>query len=467
MKPLVTIVGRTNVGKSTLFNRLVGRRVAIIEDRPGVTRDRLCVDIACEDRLITLVDTGGLVDMPEVAYSGAVEEQTLRAVEASDAVLFMVDGRAGLVAGDREIAEKLRRSDRPVVLVVNKVESPRQDLWEFAELGIEPMLAISALNNQGIDELLQNLASLLPAEEPEEVVAHDFAVAIVGRPNVGKSMLLNALLQEERSIVSEHPGTTRDAVDTLWERNGHRILLTDTAGLRKKGRIHEDVEYYGVVRALRAIDRSDLVLLVLDATQGVGQQDQRIAGYAHEKGKLIILVVNKWDLMGHWSEEGFTLPYPTPTAGRHADSGRAGKLLRADFGRELRQQLRFLSYAQVLFVSALTGQGLQDLFSQMLSSMEDYTRRVPTGPLNRMVLDAAIGHPPPMRRGRRLKIFYATQADVKPPTIVLFVNDPELMHFSYERYLVNSLRNTFSMKGTPVRVVLRKRQRRGALPNRG
>jgi GTPase len=460
VKPVVAIVGRTNVGKSTLFNRFCKRRYAIMDGEAGCTRDRLYADIDLDGRLVTLVDTGGLVDAPAEWLRESVADQAVQAMLEADLILFLVDGRAGMLPTDREVAELVRRADKPTILLVNKVESPKSDPYEFSELGFERMIAISAIQGNQIADLLDAIEEMLPPpqEEEEERIAYDFSVAIVGRPNVGKSSLLNALVGDERSMVSDVPGTTRDAIDSLVELPDCRMLLTDTAGMRKKSKVEGDVEYYSVVRALRAIDRSDMALLVLDAREGVAEQDERIAGYAHEAGKLVIIVANKWDLM--------TDPPPLPDVPYHledaltpAEERRRGKLLQKDFEKEVQRHLPFIAYSPILYTSALKGRGLDAIYPQLRASYSQYTVRVPTPRLNRVILDAAIEHAPPSRRGRRMKVYYATQAETSPPTIVLFVNDPELMHFGYERYLRNRVREAFGLTGTPIRFVVRPRSR--------
>jgi GTPase len=463
VKPVVAIVGRTNVGKSTLFNRFARRRYAIMDDEAGCTRDRLYADVDFDGRLVTFVDTGGLVDAPAEWLRESVAGQALTAMQEADLILFLVDGRAGLLPTDREVAELVRRSDKPTVLVINKMESPKSDPYEFTELGFERAIPVSAREGNQMADLLEAIEELLPAPEedaPEEPLPYDFSVAIVGRPNVGKSSLLNALSGDERSMVSDVPGTTRDAIDTLVEMPEYRVLLTDTAGMRRKSKVEGDVEYYSVVRALRAVDRSDMVLLVLDAREGVAEQDERIAGYAHEAGKLVILVANKWDLM--------TDPAPLPDVPYHledaltpAEKRRREKLLRNDFRREVERHLPFIAYSPILYTSALHNRGLDEIFPQLKASYEQYTTRVSTSKLNRVILDAAIEHAPPNKRGRRMKVYYATQAESCPPTIVLFVNDPDLMHFGYERYLRNRVREAFGLTGTPIRFVVRPRSRDG------
>jgi len=463
MKPIVAIVGRTNVGKSTLFNHLVGRLMAIIEPEPGVTRDRLYCDVEHAGRVFTIIDTGGLVDAPREDLQPVVTAQTKLAIEEADVVLMLVDAIDGLVPADWEVTELVRNSGKPAVLAINKMESPKRDEYEFAALGFDHSVAISATGRLAIAYLLDTLVGLMPAEEevPAPEIAYDFAATIVGRPNVGKSSLLNRLLGEDRSIVSDVPGTTRDAVDSLLEYGEHRILLTDTAGLRKKAKINEDVEYYSVVRALRAIDRSDLTLLLIDASEGITEQDQRIAGYAHEKGKLVMLLANKWDLLTDPIE--LNLPYELDDPLTPAQAAKHDKRLRKDWQRSVQDRMVFVGYAPLLFLSALKNRGIDAILPAMVESIHQYRMRVPTAKLNRLMLDAATDHPPPMRRGRRLRVYYATQADTAPPTMVLFVNEPDLVHFSYERYLRNRIREAFGLTGTPIRILLRRRKR-GAHP---
>ncbi len=469
MKPIVALVGRTNVGKSTLFNRMCRRRYAIMDDEPGVTRDRLYADVEIDDRVVTLIDTGGLADAPAEWLAEDVAGQAIQAMSEADVILFLVDGREGLLPTDREVARLVRRAGKPTIVVVNKVESNKPDPYEFLEFGFDEVVSISAREHLNLPHLYEAITDLLPepdeaqaeADEEGEATEHDVSVAIVGRPNVGKSSLLNALCGAERSLVSDVPGTTRDALDTLVELPEGRILLTDTAGMRKKGNVTGDVEYYSVVRALRAVDRSDLVLLVLDAGEGLGEQDQRIAGYAHEQGKLVLVVVNKWDVIVD-PPPMLDLPYVLEDPLTPAQRRRQERLFEKDFERQVRDRLAFVSYSPVLFVSALTGRGLPTVFPQVLESYRQYSARIPTAKLNRLILDASIEHPPPMRRGRRMKVYYATQAESCPPTIVLFVNDPQLMHFGYERYLRNQIREAFGLDGTPIRFVVRERTREQA-----
>jgi len=459
---VVAIVGRTNVGKSTLFNRFCRRRYAIMDDEPGVTRDRLYADVAIGDRVVTVVDTGGLGDAPDEWLADGVADQVVLAMNEADIILFMVDGRTGVMPVDREVAARVRRAAKPTILVVNKVESPKHDPYEFAQFGFEEVIPISAKENVNIPLVTEALLEMLPlvedAEAEADATSHDYAAAIIGRPNVGKSSLLNALIGDERALVSEVPGTTRDALDTLVGVGGRRIRLTDTAGMRKKGHVKEDVEYYSVVRALRAVDRSDIALLVIDGSVGVTEQDQKIAGYAHEAGKLVIVVANKWDLVIE-PPPMRELPYKLEDPLTPAQRRRHEAILEKDLQRQVRDRLAYIAYAPILCVSALTGRGIDRVFPQLGESYGQYSARMPTSQLNRLVLDAAIEHPAPSKRGKHLRVYYATQAETCPPTVVLFVNDPELMHFGYERYLRNRMRQAFGLDGTPIRFLVRERAR--------
>ncbi|WP_027356827.1 ribosome biogenesis GTPase Der [Desulfofundulus thermocisternus] len=434
-KPVVAIVGRPNVGKSTLFNRLVGNRVAIVEDEPGITRDRLYRDAEWAGRVFTLVDTGGL----DFAGSGDIPRQVRRqvelAIEEADVILFLVDARAGLTSTDEDTAALLRRTRKPVLLVANKVEDFQRpgQLAEFYRLGLGEPIPVSAAQGMNTGDLLDRLVSVLPPETGEEEEADTIRIAVIGRPNVGKSSLVNAILGEERVIVSEIPGTTRDAIDTWFEREGQRYILVDTAGIRRKSRIEEAVEKYSVIRSFKAVDRCEVALVVLDALEGVTDQDKRIAGYAHEQGKASVLVVNKWDLV-------------------NKDSHTYQR-----FTELIRRELAFMTYAPVVFVSALTRKRISRLLEMVNLVAQQQCLRIGTSDLNRLIRDAVLRNPPPAAKNKRLKIFYATQSGVKPPTFILFVNDPELMHFSYLRYLENQLRAAFGFEGTPIRFILRQR----------
>jgi len=432
-KPIVAIVGRPNVGKSTLFNRLVGRRLAIIEDEPGTTRDRLYADIAWQESALTLVDTGGLLLAPDSDIGQRVKEQVEVAIEEADAIIFLVDVVDGVTHMDRDIAEMLRRCDKPVMLAANKADNERrtQDAAEFYRLALGDPLPVSAYHDIGVDELLDRVVERLPYIPLEEELEM-MKVAIVGRPNVGKSTLLNAILHQERAIVAETPGTTRDAIDTVFEYDGERMLLIDTAGIRRRGRIEVGIERYGAARALRAIARADVALLLTEAAEPVTAQDAHIAGYIQQAFKGMVLVVNKWDMVEEMADRG-------------------------QYTREIRRRLRFMPYVPILYVSAILGKGIEDVLKASREIYEGRKQRVPTAQLNSMVHDAVAAHAPPSAAGRKLKILYTTQAEISPPTFVFFVNDPTLMHFSYRRYLENRLRRSFGFSGTPLRLIFKRR----------
>lgn len=436
-KPVVAIVGRPNVGKSALFNRITGRRIAIVEGEPGVTRDRIHADASWIGRSFTLVDTGGL-DFGKDAetFVQLARAQASVAVDEADVLLFVVDARSGLVPADRDVADVLRRSRKPVVLAVNKVDHPsvEEGLGEFYALGLGEPIAVSAEHGRAVGDLLDAVVGHFPEAESVDDDSDEIRMAIVGRPNVGKSSLVNFLLGEERSIVSDVPGTTRDAIDTQLERDGERFTLIDTAGIRRKSRIDEAVEHYSVLRALRAVDRSDVCVLMLNGTELATDQDKRIGGYAHEAGKAIILVVNKWDLVD-----------------------KDEKTMNA-FEETIRREMGFLQYAPILFVSAKTGQRVHRLLELAVFVANQHALRIPTGRFNEVIHDALIRRPPPSDKGVRLKVLYGTQTGVKPPTFVLFVNDPKLMHYSYHRYLENQLREHFGFIGTPIVMRLRRRK---------
>lgn len=436
MKPLVAIVGRPNVGKSTLFNRLVEEPRAIVEDLPGTTRDRLYADAVWGGMAFTLIDTGGLVLWSEDELTMQVRRQVELAMAEAEAILFMVDVTEGLTAGDEEIAGLLRVSQKPLFLVVNKADNEARRLaaTEFYSLGLGEPYPISALHGTGTGDLLDGLvASFPPREEVEE--AEGVRVAIVGRPNVGKSSLLNALLGWERAIVNERPGTTRDVIDTQMNWDSQLVTLLDTAGIRRRGRVQRGVEHYSVLRALRAIQRAHVVVLLLDAPEGVTDQDTHIAGYTVEEARGIVLVVNKWDLM------------------KEADI--------SQYAKGVRQAFRFIPYAPLLFVSALMGQGVDMVLETALRVYQERLRRVSTSGLNKLLREVVASHSPPSKGGKRLRFYYATQAEVDPPTFVFFVNDPQLVHFSYRRYLENRLREAFGFEGTPLRLYFRRRSEAG------
>ena len=435
-KPIVAIVGRPNVGKSTLFNQIGKKRVSIVEDFPGVTRDRIYLDAEWLNREFTMIDTGGIETDTEDKILTAIRHQAKLAMEEADAILFLVDGRAGVTNADEEVATMLRRTKKPVILGVNKIDNINNHelIYEFYNLGLGEPIPISAVNSMNLGDLLDKIIEVLPEESHVNDEKDEIRVALIGRPNVGKSSLVNAMLGEDRVIVSDIPGTTRDAIDTHFIKDGITFSLIDTAGMRRKGKIDLPVERYSVMRSLRAVDRSDVVLMVIDATSGVTEQDKKIAGYAHEAGKAVVIVVNKWDLIE--KDDKTTLR----------------------FTEDIRKELIFMQYAPVVFTSALTKQRVHRLTDLIQYVAEQHTKRVQTSVLNEVITDAVDINPPPSVKGRRLKIFFATQPDVKPPTFILFVNDPEIMHFSYLRFLENRLRESFGFEGTPLKLIVRGRK---------
>jgi GTPase len=439
-KPIVAIVGRPNVGKSTLFNRLVGERRAIVEDIPGTTRDRVYGTTDWGGVEFTVVDTGGLLDDSELSADALgqiahhTREQAHTAIDEADVIVFLVDSDAGITAGDHEVAELLRRAHKPTILAANKAESSkrRESVYEFYELGLGDPIAVSAYHGTGTGDLLDKIVEALPEAEEEEEPEGP-AIAIVGRPNVGKSRLLNALLGQERSIVSEVPGTTRDSLDTTMAWAGQPITLIDTAGIRRRGRVDRGIEQYSVLRSMRAIDRADVVLLVIDATEGFTAQDLHIAGYIADQKKGVVVVVNKWDLI---EKDSSTMD---------------------EYRKKAREALDFLPYAPLVFVSAKFGQRVQQVLDTALAVVSERKRRIPTAALNKMLKDAVAAHPPPSKPGKWLKFYYVTQADVSPPTFIFFTNDPAQIHFSYRRYLENTLREAFGFTGTAIRMSFRGR----------
>jgi GTP-binding protein len=432
-KPIVAIIGRQNVGKSTLLNRLVGKRLAIVADVPGTTRDRIFADISWQGVQFTLVDTGGLELSPRSKLGRGVKAQVGAALAEADLIIFLVDAEDGVVAADLEIAQTLRSSNKPLILVANKADNPRleAEAVEFYQLGLGEPLIISAYHGRHTAELLDRIISLLPTPEAVEVRAEVMKLAIVGRPNVGKSTLLNAIIGEERAIVDETPGTTHDVLNTALDFGGQNVILIDTAGIRRRGRWGVGVERYSVLRALRAIGEADIALLVLDATEPVTAQDKHIAGYIQEAAKGVVLIVNKWDLA-------------------HSQS-------MAEYERHIRHELRFLSYAPVLYISAKFGQGVDRVMPQAFEVYQERLKRPATNQINDVVGQAVASHPLPRKGTRQLKVFYATQTGVSPPTLVFFVNDAKLVHFSYRRYLENKLRQVFGFAGTPLRLVFKTR----------
>ncbi len=436
-KPIVAIVGRPNVGKSTLFNALAGRQISIVQDTPGVTRDRIYADVSWLNHAFTLIDTGGIEPDSKDVILSQMRTQAEIAIDVADVILFMVDVRQGLTDTDQRVCEMLRKAAKPVVLVVNKVENYNAqlaDVYEFYNLGIGEPFAVSSSQKQGLGDLLDQVVSLFPEAAAEETEDELTKIAVIGKPNVGKSSLINRIAGETRVIVSDIAGTTRDAVDTVIHYQDKDYVLIDTAGLRKKSKIREDIERYSMIRAVSAVERSDVVLLMIDAAEGVSEQDAKIARIAHEAGKGIIIVVNKWDAV----EKDDKTIYK--------------------YENEVRGTLSFLSYAQMIFISAKTGQRIPRLFAMIDSVVENHALRIATGVLNEIITEATAMHQPPSDKGKRLKIFYTTQVAVKPPTFVIFVNDKELMHFSYLRYLENRIRETFGFTGTPLKFFIRERK---------
>jgi len=435
-KPIVAIVGRPNVGKSTLFNVLAGDNISIVKDTPGVTRDRIYAEVSWLDYNFTLIDTGGIEpDSGDIILS-QMREQAQIAIDTADVIVFITDVQQGLVDSDAKVADMLRRSQKPVVLVVNKVDSVQKymmDVYEFYNLGIGEPVAISAANRTGIgdmlDEIIREFPENLDAEEDDDIPK----VAVVGKPNVGKSSLINKLLGEDRVIVSDIAGTTRDAVDAKVKWKDREYIFIDTAGLRRKGKIKEEIERYSVIRTVTAVERADVVVVVIDATEGVTEQDAKIAGIAHERGKGVIIAVNKWD----------AVEKDDKTIYKHTN--------------RIREVLAYMPYAELVFISAKSGQRLPKLFETIDAVIENQTLRIQTGVLNEILSEAVAMQQPPSDRGKRLKIFYMTQVGVKPPTFVIFVNDKELMHFSYTRYIENKVRDAFGFRGTSLKFIIRER----------
>lgn len=439
-RPVIALVGRPNVGKSALFNRLVGRRVAIVQDEPGVTRDRIHGECEWRGRTATVIDTGGIDMRQEDGIPAQSRHQAAIAMAAADVIVLVVDGREGLTALDEDVAEMLRRQAKPVFIAVNKVDNPaltgQQEIYEFYQLGLGEPIGVSAEHGRNVGELLDKVYEALPESSGQEVGDEPIRVALIGRPNVGKSSLVNALVGEERSIVSDTPGTTRDVIDIRIEREGTSFVLLDTAGMRRRSRVDSSVEHYSVVRAVQAIERCDVAVVVLDGTEPLAEQDKRVIGLAHEAGKAIVIVVNKWDLVDKTAK----------TMG--------------EYERRFRQELHFVHYAPFLFISALTGQRVERVLSMAERVVDNAALRVSTGAFNDVLRDAVSFRPPPSDKGVQPKIFYGFQAGVKPPTFVLFCSYPDRLHFSYVRYLENRVRERFSFHGTPIRFHLRDRRKK-------
>lgn len=436
-KPIVAVVGRPNVGKSTLFNALAGAKISIVKDTPGITRDRIYADVTWLQKSFTLIDTGGIEPDSKDIILSQMREQAQIAIDTADVILFMVDVRQGLVDADSKVADMLRRAHKPVVLVVNKVDNYEKymaDVYEFYNLGIGEPYAISAANQMGIGDMLDVVTGYFKERDEEEEEDTRTRVAIVGKPNVGKSSLINKLIGENRLIVSDIAGTTRDAVDTPVKHNGKEYIFIDTAGLRRKNKIKEELERYMIVRTVGAVERADVVVLVIDAVEGVTEQDAKIAGIAHERGKAMIIAVNKWDAVEKNNK----------TVNEYTD--------------KVRNILSFMPYAEITFISAQTGQRLPKLYDLIDMVNEYHAMRISTGVLNEIMSEAVAMQQPPSDKGKRLRLYYITQVGVKPPTFVIFVNDKELMHFSYTRYIENKIREAFGFKGTPLKFIIRERK---------
>lgn len=436
-KPIVAIVGRPNVGKSTLFNALAGEEISIVKDTPGVTRDRIYADVTWLDHAFTLIDTGGIEPDSSDVILSQMREQAQIAIDTADVILFLTDVRQGLVDADSKVADMLRRSMKPVVLVVNKVDSFQKlmpDVYEFYNLGLGDPVAISSASRLGLGDMLDEVIGHFPKGLEEDEVDERPKIAIVGKPNVGKSSIINKLTGENRVIVSDIAGTTRDAIDTNVVRGDQEYVFIDTAGLRRKSKVKEELERYSIIRTVTAVERADVVVLVIDAVEGVTEQDAKIAGIAHERGKGVIIAVNKWDAI----EKNDKTIY--------------------EYTKRIRTTLSYMPYAEILFLSALTGQRLPKLFDMIDMVIQNQNLRIATGVLNEIVTEAVALQQPPSDKGKRLKIFYVTQVAVKPPTFVIFVNDKELMHFSYTRYLENKIREAFGFKGTALKFFIRERK---------
>ncbi len=438
-KPIVAIVGRPNVGKSTLFNKITGSRIAIVDDMPGVTRDRLYADAEWLNRAFTLIDTGGLDPDSDDTITRDMMRQAQTAIETADVIIFLTDIKSGLMEADRDVADLLRKAKKPVVLAVNKVDTPSRisdDIYEFYELGLGEPVAVSAGQALMLGDLLDVVTGYFPKNSPKADEEDErIKVAIVGKPNVGKSSLINKMLGEERLIVSDIPGTTRDAVDTYITRDGHEYVFIDTAGLRRKSKIKENIERYSIVRTVAAVERCDVCVLLIDAEEGVTDQDTKIAGIAHERGKAAVIAVNKWDLIEKTDK----------TMNEHI--------------KQIDTELAYMPYAPKLFISAMTGQRVGKLYELIFAAYQNNAMRVSTGVLNEVITEAVAMHQPPTDKGKMLRIYYTTQVSVKPPTFVFFVNSSKLMHYSYKRYLENKIRAAFGFDGTPVHFIVRNREK--------
>lgn len=433
-KPTVAIVGRPNVGKSTIFNRIVGERISIVEDIPGVTRDRIYSSGEWLNQEFSLIDTGG-IDIGDEPFLEQIRQQAEIAIDEADVIIFLTNGREGVTAADEEVAKILYKTKKPVVLAVNKIDNPemRSDIYDFYALGFGEVFPISGSHGLGLGDLLDEVIKHFPEKDVEAYGEETIKFSLIGRPNVGKSSLVNAILGQERVIVSNVAGTTRDAVDTPYSKDGQDYVIIDTAGMRKKGKVYESTEKYSVLRALRAIERSDVVLVVLDGEEGIIEQDKKIAGYAHEAGRAVVIVVNKWDAV---EKDDKTMK---------------------EFEEKIRTHFQFLDYAPIVFLSAKTKKRTHTLLPMINKACESHNLRVQTNVLNDVIMDAIARNPTPTHNGQRLRVYYATQVAVKPPTFVVFVNDPELLHFSYERFLENRIREAFDFEGSPIKIIGRAR----------
>lgn len=437
-KPVVAIVGRPNVGKSTLFNKIVGKRIAIVEDTPGVTRDRLYAEAEWNGITFTLIDTGGIEPVSTDHILTEMRNQAQVAIDTSDVIVLVVDVREGMTATDKDVANMLMRSGKEIIIACNKCDTPGDpplQMYDFYNLALGEPIPVSGVHGSGVGDLLDEVCKHFPENTDDEEEEDVIKIAVVGKPNAGKSSLINRILGENRVIVSPIAGTTRDSIDTRYEKNGDKFLIIDTAGMRKRSKIEENVERFSVIRALNAVDRADVVLIMIDATEGVTEQDTKIAGYAHEQGKAALICVNKWDL----------IEKDTKTMN--------------NFRLDVQDGLSYMLYAPILFISAKTGQRVDKIFEMAKYVANQNAMRISTGMLNDVINDATSRVQPPSDKGKRLKIFYITQASVKPPTFVIFVNDKKLAHFSYIRYLENQLRNTFGFEGTPIRFIIRERNK--------
>jgi len=434
-KPVVAIVGRPNVGKSTIFNRIVGERISIVEDIPGVTRDRIYSSGEWLNQTFNIIDTGG-IEIGDEPLLAQMRQQAEIAIEEADVIIFMVNGREGITAADEEVAKLLFRSQKPIVLAVNKIDNQemQEQIYEFYSLGFGEPYPISGSHGLGLGDLLDEVVKHFPIKQDEGYDDSVIQFCLIGRPNVGKSSLVNAILGEDRVIVSDIEGTTRDAIDTKLTRDGQEYVIIDTAGMRKRGKVYENLEKYSVLRALKAIERSDVVLVVLDGERGIIEQDKKIAGYAHDAGRAVVIVVNKWDAV---EKDEKTMK---------------------EFEQTIRDNFQFLDYAPIVFLSAKTKKRIHTLLPMINLASDSHNMRVQTNVLNDVIMDAVAMNPTPTDRGTRLKIYYATQVAVKPPTFVIFVNDPELMHFSYERFLENKIREAFEFTGSPIKIIARARK---------